>query len=100
VKAVIVEAARLWARSRGSPSWGRIGKAMKKLVTEHGQKQVMVVWEGYLNDRSHLEHASPEHFVAHYEFYRKRWGVEYDECGGEVWIPSTPESGRAEKGAA
>jgi hypothetical protein len=71
---------------------------MKRLVLEHGEKQVLVVWDGYLKDRESQEYASPEHFVAHYEFYRKRWGVEYDETGAEVWIPSIPD--RAEGTAA
>ena len=84
---VIKQAARLWRINRGEPSYPRIGKAMKKLVPERGARQVLLAWEGYLEDRQD-RWAAPEDFVNNYEVYRRRWAVEIGETGEVREIPN------------
>jgi hypothetical protein len=87
---VIAEAARMWAVSRGEPPYARIGNAMKRLVPKHGTRQVLLAWEGYLEDRRDKGFCTPEDFAGSYNLYRQKWAVEIGEDGAEMPIPDEP----------
>jgi hypothetical protein len=67
------EACEVWREvAGGTPPGGRIGKALKPLVAEHGKRQVLAVWERYLaehRDEGRLEFANPQDFAAKYGYY-------------------------------
>lgn len=59
-------ACELWTeRFKGTAPGGRIGKALKPLVTSHGWPAVETAWRAYL-DQSEAEYASAERFAQTY----------------------------------
>lgn len=88
----IAGASQMWAASRGEPPYARIGNAMKRLIPKHGQRQVLLAWEGYLEDRRDKGFCTPEDFAGSYELYRRKWAVEIGEDGSETPVPSEPEA--------
>ena len=81
-----------WARTRGQPPFGRLAKAIGGLITEHGKRQVLLVWLGYLEERRDKGFCTPEDFAGQYEFYRRKWAVEINEVGEEIPVPDEPEA--------
>lgn len=59
-------ACELWtARFGGTAPGGRIGKALKPLIAQHGEAEVLAVWERYLATQP-AEFANPQDFGAKY----------------------------------
>ena len=83
-------ACRAWEASRGKPDWRRIGAAHRQLVPEHGPRQVLLVWQGYLEARRGKDFCTLEDFVANYEHLRRKWGVVIEEDGAEIPVPDEP----------
>lgn len=67
------EACDVWQEvTGGSPPGGRIGKALKPLVREHGRRQVLANFERYLvhhREEGRLEFANPQDFASRYGYY-------------------------------
>jgi hypothetical protein len=84
-------ACKVW-QTRGHPNVGLIGKVHKPLVRAHGPRQVLLAWEGYINDRRDKDFAHPVDFATNYELYRRKWAVEIGEDGTEIPIPDEPEA--------
>lgn len=98
----ISRAAEIWKDLLGGPpSHGRIGKALKPLLAEHGEEEVLAVWEGYLKSQP-AQYVNPQDFAAKFGTWRdgapvKRGSAFHDDLrGGPRFKADSPLSDIAE----
>jgi hypothetical protein len=85
----------------GTAPFGRIGKALKPLVQQHGEAEVLSTWRRYLTTEP-AKYVTPESFAAKYGTWKKgsRNGataprqIDHDDLAG--WQNPNPISGRRE----
>lgn len=64
----VAAAGHAWQKFQGVPNYGRLGKALKPLVDEHGPELVLKAWEMYV---AHPDgRFGAEYFAAHFLHYR------------------------------
>jgi hypothetical protein len=63
------EACDDWEATLGNPQGGRIGIALKPLVTKHGWEEVRPLWKKYLLEKD-PKYASPSDFASKYEVWK------------------------------
>ena len=63
-------AGKAWATTLGGTApFGRIGKALKPLVDQHGENEVLVVWAKYLAEEP-AQFVTPEQFASKFGIWR------------------------------
>jgi hypothetical protein len=83
----IARAGEIWkTQLGGTPQYARIGKALKPLLAEHDEEEVLEVWERYLKSQP-AQYVGPENFAAKYGTWRdgepvKRGSAFHDDLSG------------------
>ena len=90
----LTEFGKYWERYVGQPNYPRMGKVLAPLRRQHGYRQVLATWIGYLGEDlgpDGKQFASVARFAETYTALARKHAYEVETDGTHVPIPDEPE---------